>query len=86
MAIAKFYRSYVFGPAGLNDYVFAMSLLHCAAKFDPFLSLDCPPTRRNPRKGRDQLLPSGNLALHIDFGSGMKFVRSRPVESAPISR
>ena len=33
-------------------------------KFDPFLSLDCtpaPPTQHNPRKERDQILPSGNL-------------------------
>ena len=35
------------------------------AKFDPFLSFDCapcPPPWRNQRKGRDQILPSGNLA------------------------
>ena len=34
------------------------------AKFDPFLSLDCARVEgvgRNPRKGRDQILPSGNL-------------------------
>ena len=41
------------------------------AKFDPFLSLDCAPTPstlapppsppwRDPRRGRDQILPSGN--------------------------
>ena len=35
------------------------------AKFDPFLSLDCAPSPstlawRNPRKRRDQILPSGN--------------------------
>ena len=35
--------------------------LRYAAKCDPFLSLDCPPPWRNPRKGRDQILPSGNL-------------------------
>ena len=41
-----------------------MAPLRYAAKFDPFLSLDCaphPPPWRNPRKGRDQILPSGNL-------------------------
>ena len=41
-----------------------MAPLHYAAKFDPFLSLDCaprPPPWRNPRKGRDQILQSGNL-------------------------
>ena len=47
----------------LKDYGFAA--LRYAAKFDPFLSLDCasgPPPWRNPRKGRDQILLSGNLA------------------------
>ena len=29
------------------------------AKFDPFLSLDC--AHRPPKKGRDQILSSGNL-------------------------
>ena len=42
-----------------------MAPLCCAAKFDPFLSLDCAPHAlhpgANPRKGRDQILPSGNL-------------------------
>ena len=39
-----------------------MALLHSAAKFDPFLALDCAPTpRHNPRQGKDQILPSGNL-------------------------
>ena len=42
-----------------------MAPLRFAAKLDPFLSLDCtpqrPPTLRNPQKGRDQILPSGNL-------------------------
>ena len=37
-----------------------MAPLRYTAKFDPFLSLDCPPPWRNPRKGRDQILPSGN--------------------------
>ena len=42
---------------------------HCTqgcqmAKCEPFLSLDCTRVKgggRNPRKGRDQILPSGNL-------------------------
>ena len=33
--------------------------LRFAAKFDPFLSLDC--ARVEGRKGRDQILPCGNL-------------------------
>ena len=43
-----------------------MALLRCASKFDPFLSLDCAPRPqpwRNPRKGRDQILPTGNLSF-----------------------
>ena len=33
-------RSFVFGPSGF----LTMAPLRCAAKFDPFLSLDCAPT------------------------------------------
>ena len=47
-----------------------MAPLCCAANFDPFLSLDCaishPPPWRNPKKIRDQILPSGNTG-HIWF-------------------
>ena len=39
-----------------------MALLHYAAKFDPFISLDCAPTPSTPGaiQGKDQILPSGN--------------------------
>ena len=37
MAIAGFLESYVFGPSGF----WTMAPLRYAAKFDPFLSLDC---------------------------------------------
>ena len=50
----------MFGPSGF----WTMAPLRYAAKFDPFLSLDCaprPPPWHNPRKGRDQILPSGNF-------------------------
>ena len=60
-AYSQIFRSYVFGPSGF----WTMPPLRYAAKFDPFLSLNCaprPPTWRNPRRGRDQILPSGNLA------------------------
>ena len=40
MAIAGFLESYVFGPLGF----WTMAPLRYAAKFDPFLSLDCAPT------------------------------------------
>ena len=45
-----------------------MAPLRCAAKFDPFLSLDCVPHPlpwRNPRKGRDQILPSHLAILEL---------------------
>ena len=41
------------------------------AKLDPFLSLDCARVEgvgRNPRKGRDPILPSGNLAENMGEG------------------
>ena len=50
-----------------------MAPLRYAAKFDPFLSLECvlcPPTRRNIRKGRDQILPSGNLEKDYNCQDG----------------
>ena len=37
---SRIFRSYVFGPSGF----WTMAPLHCAAKFDPFLSLHCTPT------------------------------------------
>ena len=58
---SQIFRSNVFGPSGLKDY--GSATLHC--KIYPFLSFDCaprPPPWRNSRKGRDQILPSGNLA------------------------
>ena len=44
-----------------------MAPLRYAAKFDPFLSLDCAPRAlhppwRNPKIGRNQIFPSGNYA------------------------
>ena len=43
-----------------------MGPLRYAAKFDALLFLGPhlrPPTRRNPRKGRGQILPSGNTVF-----------------------
>ena len=51
----QIFRSYVFGPSG----IWTMAPLRYAAKFDPFLSLDCARVEgggRNPRKGRIQIL------------------------------
>ena len=61
-----------------------MAPLRYTAKLDPFLSLDC--TRvdggcHNPRKGRDQILPSGNLAQRCpatnSIRNGIRFPRDK---------
>ena len=52
---SQIFRSHVLGPSGF----WTMAPLRYAAKFDPFLSLDCaprPPPWRNTRKGRGQIL------------------------------
>ena len=38
-----------------------MAPLRYTAKVDPFLSLDCARVEGGERKGRDQILPSGNI-------------------------
>ena len=55
---SQIFRSYGFGPS----VFWTMAPLHYAAKFDPLGLSPRPPPRRNPRKGRDQILPSGNTA------------------------
>ena len=64
---SQIFRSYVFGPSGLN-----FKGLCYTAKFDPFLSLDCtprPPPWRNPR---NQILPSGNLEKDNEKGRSQR--------------
>ena len=71
MAIARFKIIY-FGPSGF----WTMALQWYAAKFDPFLSLDCapcPPPWRNPIKGSDQILPSGNPDISYKLTLNMSF-------------
>ena len=47
---SKIFRSYVFGPSGF----WTMSPLRCAAKFDPFLSLDfAPALHPGPTRGKE---------------------------------
>ena len=65
-----------------------MAPLLYAAKFDPFPSLDCATPWRNPRKGRDQLLPSGNLAAAEAASTAatpevVKKKRGRPRKNPP---
>ena len=57
---SQIFRLFVFGPPGF----WTMAPLRYGAKCELFLSLDCaprPPPWHNPRKGRDQILPSGYL-------------------------
>ena len=54
MAIARFLELYVFGPSGL----WTMAPLHYAAKFDPFLSLDCAPTPSTLAQSKERKGPS----------------------------
>ena len=64
---SQIFRSYVFGPSGF----WTMAPLRYAAKVDPFLSWVSPPRPPpwcNPRKGRDQILPSGNLGSRTARG------------------
>ena len=59
---SQIFRSYVFGPLGLRDYGSA-TLQNLIPSF-PWIATPRPPPWRNPRKGRDQILPSGNLGHH----------------------
>ena len=69
-----------------------MAALRYTAKFAP-----PPPPWRNPRKGRDQILPSGNLVLRamnvskVDYfsldveGNEMDVLRSIPFDDLEIT-
>ena len=57
---SQIFKSYVFGPSGF----WTMDPLRYAAKFDPFLSLDCA---RVEDLGA-QILPSGNLERGREHG------------------
>ena len=82
------FRSYVFGPSGF----WTMAPLCYAAKFDPFLSFDCaplPPHWRNPRNGRDQILPSGNLGVRLnelELSSGSILEKARAAFVAKLAK
>ena len=77
----------MFGPSGYWTKAYAM-----LQKFDPFLSLDCAPTPlpwRNPWKGRDQILPSGNLVVrgengNDDYENNEEEVASSSVATCPL--
>ena len=53
-------RSYLFGPSCF----WTMAMLQNLIPSFPGITPPCPPPWRNPRKGRDRTLPSGNLGTH----------------------
>ena len=57
------HRLYLFGHSGLKDYGFAtlQNLIPSFTRIAP----PHPPAWHNPRKGRDQILPSGNLVYNL---------------------
>ena len=61
-----------------STYLSSLHFRQCCqmAKFDSFLSLDCARVEGgNPRKGRDQILPSGNTGkneVRISMWKGMR--------------
>ena len=63
---SQIFRSYVFGPSGF----WTMAPLRYAAKFAVAIAPPRPSPWHNPRKGRDQILPSGNLAQEGRDGGG----------------
>ena len=53
---SQIFRSYVFGPSGF----WTMAPLRYAAKFDPFLSLDCAPTPSTLAQSKERKGSNGN--------------------------
>ena len=51
----------------------------------PWIAPPHPPPWRNPRKGRDQILPSGNLALRSSFLARLKMVMRGFVSTSSFS-
>ena len=72
MAIARFLESYVFGPSVSGLWLRYATLQNLIPSF-PWLAPPRPPPWRKPRKGRDQILPSGNLAEQSSFASAHAF-------------
>ena len=77
-------RSYVFGPSGF----WTMAPLRCAAKFDPFLSLDCTPTpstlvQSKERKGSNFAIWQPCLQVWRDRApeEGAQGLQVRPMQS-----
>ena len=64
IAIARFLESYVFGPSGF----WTMAPLRYAAKFDPFLSLDCTTTHSTLAQSKER--KGSNFAIWQPWATG----------------
>ena len=64
------FRSYVFGPSGF----WTMAPLRYAAKFDPFLSLDCAPTPSTPAQSKER--KGSNFAIWQPCGASLRKKRN----------
>ena len=79
---SRILRLYVFGPSGF----WTMAPLRYAAKFDPFLSLDCARVEGVGAQSKDQILPSGNLAPgHHHQLTGMRGGGPSPCLGRPLA-
>ena len=69
------FRSYVFGPSGF----LTMAPLRYAAKFDPFLSLDCAPTPSTLAQSKER--KGSKFAIWQPWDGGLSNERRRSVWS-----
>ena len=67
---SQIFRSYVFGPSASGLWLRYATLQNLIPSF-PWIAPPRPPPWRNPRKGRDQILPSGNLAQPLPPNAGL---------------
>ena len=76
---SQIFRSYVFGPSGF----WTMAPLHYAAKFDPFLSLDCAPTPSTLAQSKER--KGSNFAIWQPCRCATSSRPSSPAPPSPCS-
>ena len=77
MAIARFLDCMCLALRASGLWLRYTTLQNLIPSF-PWIASPRPPPWRNPRKGRDQILPSGNIAAHLPLG-----VKARSRNLAP---
>ena len=70
---SRIFRSYVIGPSGF----WTMATLQNLIPSFPWIAPPHPPPWHNPRKGRDQILPSGNLVWDNRIHHSLLVLRRR---------